>query len=473
MLQKDEPGTAEGLNQGGETEWAEDRHAAHRRAEEHASRKAFVNLVTRPASLSIGGAGGSGDGTMLNAYGLESSSLEFDLGGSLVGSPPATRTLGRVDSPLLGRSPAVARRSLGLVAVPTPGLSSSQQHQQPSPPSPRTRAMTEEELFQQGYESYLPLSLSSDGTRNDPRDHLFDSIPEPFIESDEYQKVIITETSDAVDEDTTFACTELKRSVLLREKYISAHPSPPQDQLPPFRNQLRESGVTSPKRDRHPNDFRRRAVPPYDVWSEPVPGKWERADDVDFCTVQGVMHVIPKRQDGSDDNGPAEEQGTRSAPHEGVDFSSVDAGSTPRVLRKEAVAPKGSSSTLSASLFPVIPFDEFLLDYTTLRRSVFSGPVSSYSYTRLELLSARYQIHVMLNETRELVSQKSVPHRDFYNVRKVDTHVHHSACMSQKHLLRYIKHKLRFDPHEVVIEREGKQLTLGEVSPRRVRTIPQ
>lgn len=28
---------------------------------------------------------------------------------------------------------------------------------------------------------------------------------------------------------------------------------------------------------------------------------------------------------------------------------------------------------------------------------------------------------------------------DFYNVRKVDTHVHHSASMNQKHLLRFIK----------------------------------
>ena len=26
---------------------------------------------------------------------------------------------------------------------------------------------------------------------------------------------------------------------------------------------------------------------------------------------------------------------------------------------------------------------------------------------------------------------KQVPHRDFYNIRKVDTHVHHSSCMNQ------------------------------------------
>ncbi|RYR34220.1 hypothetical protein Ahy_A10g048970 isoform J [Arachis hypogaea] len=44
--------------------------------------------------------------------------------------------------------------------------------------------------------------------------------------------------------------------------------------------------------------------------------------------------------------------------------------------------------------------------------------------------------------------KKFAPHRDFYNVRKVDTHVHHSACMNQKHLLRFIKSKLRKEPDE-------------------------
>ena len=47
-------------------------------------------------------------------------------------------------------------------------------------------------------------------------------------------------------------------------------------------------------------------------------------------------------------------------------------------------------------------------------------------------------------------AQKGAPHRDFYNVRKVDTHVHHSSCMNQKHLLRFIKHKLRKEPNEAV-----------------------
>ena len=115
------------------------------------------------------------------------------------------------------------------------------------------------------------------------------------------------------------------------------------------------------------------------------------------------------------------------------------------------------------SVFQVPSFDEFLLDFRTLRSAVHSGPVSSFSYKHLELLAAKFNLHVLLNSTRELDAQKSVPHRDFYNIRKVDTHVHHSASMSQKHLLRFIKHKLRHYPNEVVIERDGKALTLGEV----------
>jgi AMP deaminase len=31
----------------------------------------------------------------------------------------------------------------------------------------------------------------------------------------------------------------------------------------------------------------------------------------------------------------------------------------------------------------------------------------------------------------------------------VDTHIHHSACMHQKHLLRFIKSKLRKEPDQV------------------------
>lgn len=43
---------------------------------------------------------------------------------------------------------------------------------------------------------------------------------------------------------------------------------------------------------------------------------------------------------------------------------------------------------------------------------------------------------------------------------QIDTHVHHSACMHQKHLLRFIKSKLKREADEIVIFRDGKFLTL-------------
>jgi len=71
------------------------------------------------------------------------------------------------------------------------------------------------------------------------------------------------------------------------------------------------------------------------------------------------------------------------------------------------------------------------------------GPIKSFSYQRLRYLEAKWNLYGLLNEGKETVDTKSVPHRDFYNVRKVDTHVHHSSAMNQKHLLRFIKKKMK------------------------------
>lgn len=106
---------------------------------------------------------------------------------------------------------------------------------------------------------------------------------------------------------------------------------------------------------------------------------------------------------------------------------------------------------------------EFFTDMNTILRYSSLGPVKSFCHQRLMLLEQKFNLHVMLNADKEFLAQKVAPHRDFYNVRKVDTHIHHSACMHQKHLLRFIKSKLRKEPDEVVIFRDGKYLTLKEV----------
>ena len=106
---------------------------------------------------------------------------------------------------------------------------------------------------------------------------------------------------------------------------------------------------------------------------------------------------------------------------------------------------------------------EFFHDLHALLRVQSSGPSKTFCHKRLLLTEQKFNLHVMLNADREFQEQKAAPHRDFYNVRKVDTHVHHSACMNQKHLLRFIKSKLKREPHELVIYRDGKFLNLREV----------
>ncbi|CDM30015.1 hypothetical protein DTO013E5_8286 [Penicillium roqueforti] len=106
---------------------------------------------------------------------------------------------------------------------------------------------------------------------------------------------------------------------------------------------------------------------------------------------------------------------------------------------------------------------DFYMDLDAVIDVSTDGPAKSFAFKRLSYLEGKFQLYTLLNEYQEMADSKKVPHRDFYNVRKVDTHVHHSACMNQKHLLRFIKSKMRKSPDEVVLFRDGKHLTLREV----------
>lgn len=106
---------------------------------------------------------------------------------------------------------------------------------------------------------------------------------------------------------------------------------------------------------------------------------------------------------------------------------------------------------------------EYYVDLEEILNISSDGPSKSFAFRRLSYLEGKFNLYVLLNEYQETADSKKVPHRDFYNVRKVDTHVHHSACMNQKHLLRFIKSKMKKHPDETVMFRDGKHLTLAEV----------
>ena len=72
-----------------------------------------------------------------------------------------------------------------------------------------------------------------------------------------------------------------------------------------------------------------------------------------------------------------------------------------------------------ASGYDYPDLDTYVTDMQLMCALIADGPLKSFCYRRLSYLSSKFQLHVLLNELRELAAQKAVAHRDFYNVRKV------------------------------------------------------
>jgi AMP deaminase len=82
---------------------------------------------------------------------------------------------------------------------------------------------------------------------------------------------------------------------------------------------------------------------------------------------------------------------------------------------------------------------DFLDNHSQTLLNMSNGQLRTYCWRRLQFLTHKFHLHSLLNENTELREQKELPHRDFYNCRKVDNHIHAAAMMNQKHLLRFIK----------------------------------
>ena len=62
----------------------------------------------------------------------------------------------------------------------------------------------------------------------DVRETLFSYIPHAFQDDVHFQRVIITESQELVDNDTKEARLALKRCMQIRDKWLGQHPEPPQ-----------------------------------------------------------------------------------------------------------------------------------------------------------------------------------------------------------------------------------------------------
>ena len=123
--------------------------------------------------------------------------------------------------------------------------------------------------------------------------------------------------------------------------------------------------------------------------------------------------------------------------------------------------PKAEMATTPVVKAPTLR--DFYKDMDEVQAISSDGPTKSFAYRQLDIIEGKFHLYFLVNSYQETADSKKVPHRDFYNVRKVDTHVHHSACMNQKHLLRFIKSKMKKSPHEIVMFRDNQELTLQQV----------
>ncbi|TKA76338.1 hypothetical protein B0A49_02695 [Cryomyces minteri] len=105
------------------------------------------------------------------------------------------------------------------------------------------------------------------------------------------------------------------------------------------------------------------------------------------------------------------------------------------------------SAELDTPILNIPTIREFYMDLDAVLTVSSDGPSKSFAFRRLQYLEGKFNLYILLNEYQEMADTKAVPHRDFYN----------------KHLLRFIKSKMKKCPDEVVLFRDGKHLTLREV----------
>lgn len=198
--------------------------------------------------------------------------------------------------------------------------------------------------------------------------------------------------------------------------------------------------------------------PDWEIYPPPPEPAWDDGKEYQPGNVGGPSDLVGKKrkmgQDIGEDFDMAE---LMPLPGESSWTYRLDKSSVYQVYQSEAAADRQEPVVEIPSL------RDFYMDLDAVVDVSTDGPTKSFAFKRLSYLEGKFQLHTLLNEYQEIADSKKVPHRDFYNVRKVDTHVHHSACMNQKHLLRFIKSKMRKSPDEVVLFRDGKHLTLREV----------
>ncbi|KAJ7643740.1 hypothetical protein FB45DRAFT_281221 [Roridomyces roridus] len=279
---------------------------------------------------------------------------------------------------------------------------------------------------------------------------------DPFLEEEDEKQVKadimapeIVVTSELAHLFQSFQrCLELRDKYMLKSRQrLGDDPRHYDGQFPGLDDKT--AGVCGVRPEAKFNENQRPASRPrrWNIYPKPPPPHWHWTDTPDPAVSNSDGSASPRHGDGF-----RMEDCQIPGPHP-FTFEIDDKG----VI--QVFDPKSDSKPV----YDIPSIREYFVDLEYVLGVISDGPTKSFAYRRLKYLASKFTMYSLLNEFQELSDMKQVPHRDFYNVRKVDTHVHHSSSMNQKHLLRFIKSKMKRSPDDVVIFRDGAALTLQQV----------
>ncbi|CAI4802558.1 CEQ_1a_G0026540.mRNA.1.CDS.1 [Saccharomyces cerevisiae] len=109
-------------------------------------------------------------------------------------------------------------------------------------------------------------------------------------------------------------------------------------------------------------------------------------------------------------------------------------------------------------------FKEFREDFEWCLKIIRDRSLSRFSEKRLQYLVNKFPVFQHLHSKEEVRQSKKVPHKDFYNCRKIDLNLLLSGCFSQWQLTEFIWTKLRKEPGRVIHQAfNGSHITLSQL----------
>ncbi|KAK7018040.1 AMP deaminase [Paramarasmius palmivorus] len=274
----------------------------------------------------------------------------------------------------------------------------------------------------------------------------------PFVESEEETEENETDNTNTLPSELLHLFQSLQRCLELRDKYMSKscqrlgdNPKDYDGYFPGLDSERADVNGVRADADISKNKPPPQPEKPWKIYPRPPPPHWHWTDKQGVVSSDGVH--TPDEFNFEDCEIPG---------NDSLEFEIDDTGVYQVYENAEAKSEK-------KPMYDIPTVREYFKDLDYVLSVIADGPTKSFAFRRLKYLAGKFNMYSLMNEFQELADMKSVPHRDFYNVRKVDTHVHHSSSMNQKHLLRFIKSKMKRSPQDVVIFRDGAELTLEQV----------